>query len=1574
MKKKFLLLVASLSSLCGYAQLTPAEGFEGADFPPPGWLIANNGVGAPTPVWVQANGTAQQPAYLGSHAAFLDHENVGAGTVAADYLITKEFTYPTSAELHFFSRLITAGNQNSTFKFYLLDSADTTINPEDVTTYPAPFLTWTENNFNPQTVYTERVIALPAGVVGNNYRVVFGFENDNGDRWLIDQVSVLAKCLEPTNLTAANPGVTSIDLNWDNPSGATSWEIEIVPTSGSTTGSGFIYNGTLPLTATAANGLVAATNYKYYVRALCGDGGVSDWAGPAFFSTNVCAAEDKCDYTFKLSDWYDGWNENTMQVYQNGVLVANLELINQLEGTVTVPLCNAFPFEVSATSGDFIGDSGLQIINPFGQIIYSKEIGENTPLILYQGMADCFVPACLPPQNIVASNSGQTGFDLSWDGPTTGNWEYYIVPQGSTAPTTDTNGTIVTTNPVTINGLNAATNYDIYIRTVCENNVYSTWAGPVQHSTSMCDPSEKCTYYFEMTSNGSGYFGHTMTILQGGATVATIGSTFEEGLTATVAVALCPDAPVDIVWNADADGEFNFMYIGLNVYTPYMEEFFIKPAGTSVINTTIFTGIPSCEAPACLKPQQLYASDITAHTATVGWTEMGTATSWEYYVVPLNSPAPDTSQSGIPITVTTANLSNLQSGTFYTLYVRALCGGDNGNSSWSVAYIFVTDIENDECTGATTIPVNSGVQCNQSITGTLDGSTASGNMPSCIIDGVAADVWYQFTATAPAHTITIASVGATFAYAAVYQGSNCGNLDEMSCTQNPITMVNNLTIGATYYIKVFVEYIEEQTSTQFTLCVTTPAPILVTDVFENEEVTAMVNDVLVTAECAQVSNISFSGNGLGKFQKGNSAFAISEGVVLSTGIASSAMGPNFSKLSEGDENWLGDTDLFNYMQTVNSDPSLMSHVNATVLEFDFIPFTNHISFPFIFASEEYGMYQCEFSDAFAFFLTDLTDNTPTTNLAVLPDTTIPVSVTTIRDIAYNPACVSANPQYFDTYYGDLGGGADPLTSPTNFEGNTVQLLAQSDVVSGHTYHIKLVIADEGDFAYDSAVFIGSFNVGGVNLGPDISVQNGTALCFGESYTIHSNLSTADYSFEWFYNGTLITGENNPYLVVTQTGEYMVKTHDLNTFCDNTDIIFIEFYNVLQSTGTPIDLTACDTSGYAAFNLSVNTAALLQGLNPANFIITYHATQEDANANTNPLNLNYVNAMPNQQTIFVRIYNSILQCTGIKTFSLIVNTTAPQFDITTNFAICQGNSGTISVTPLNFDGSAATYSWTLNSQPLADTTASITATQAGTYAVTVNVAGCTTIKQVVITVVSPPIANILPNVFACSYTLPELSADNIYYTASGGLGTNLAPGTVITTTQTIYIYAVNPTLGCSSESSFTITILPTATLEITQGCEDANYTLKAVFDNDANNSGNVSFVWTNAGGIVLGSESQLIITLPGTYYVTATPNAATGCPVTADVTVTNVACMIPKGISPNGDDKNDSFDLTGFDINKLSIFNRYGMEVYSKITYTSEWHGQTNEGGELPTGTYYYVITFSSGSSKTGWVYINRQEK
>ncbi len=85
-------------------------------------------------------------------------------------------------------------------------------------------------------------------------------------------------------------------------------------------------------------------------------------------------------------------------------------------------------------------------------------------------------------------------------------------------------------------------------------------------------------------------------------------------------------------------------------------------------------------------------------------------------------------------------------------------------------------------------------------------------------------------------------------------------------------------------------------------------------------------------------------------------------------------------------------------------------------------------------------------------------------------------------------------------------------------------------------------------------------------------------------------------------------------------------------------------------------------------------------------------------------------------------------------------------------------------------------------------------------------------------------------------------------------------------------------------------------------------------------------------------------------------------------------VIPKGISPNGDGLNDFLDLEPFYVAKITIFNRLGKEVYSKVNYKNEWKGQSNSNKELPDGVYFYHILIIGGFEHTGYIQLTREVK
>ena len=121
-------------------------------------------------------------------------------------------------------------------------------------------------------------------------------------------------------------------------------------------------------------------------------------------------------------------------------------------------------------------------------------------------------------------------------------------------------------------------------------------------------------------------------------------------------------------------------------------------------------------------------------------------------------------------------------------------------------------------------------------------------------------------------------------------------------------------------------------------------------------------------------------------------------------------------------------------------------------------------------------------------------------------------------------------------------------------------------------------------------------------------------------------------------------------------------------------------------------------------------------------------------------------------------------------------------------------------------------------------------------------------------------------------------------------------------------------------------------------------------------------------LIIGTNPSIIIPTKGDYILKILLN---GCFKKYPISIESLYCDIPKGISPNGDDKNEFFDLSNLNVKKLEIFNRYGMKVYSHLNYKKEWDGRTDNGQELPDGTYYYLIEFENRESTTGWVYLSR---
>ena len=245
----------------------------------------------------------------------------------------------------------------------------------------------------------------------------------------------------------------------------------------------------------------------------------------------------------------------------------------------------------------------------------------------------------------------------------------------------------------------------------------------------------------------------------------------------------------------------------------------------------------------------------------------------------------------------------------------------------------------------------------------------------------------------------------------------------------------------------------------------------------------------------------------------------------------------------------------------------------------------------------------------------------------------------------------------------------------------------------------------------------------------------------------------------------------------------------------------------------------------------------------------------------------------------------------------------------------------------------------------------------------------------------------------SSILPELVAGFATggtFSAESGLSINTTTGEINVASSTLGNYNVTYEIAedvssCieNSTSTFNITILDAIEVGVEGECNDSDYILTASPINNSYTIEEANYTWMDANGNVVGQNSEVFnvsdyasqnpeVTVPLQFSVTVDFG---GCSVTTSYTTERLSCRdIPRGISPDGNGKNDTFDLSGYGVKELNIFNRHGVEVYNfNGTYTNQWYGQTNKGDDLPDGTYFYTIHKEDGSSLTGWVFINRAQ-
>ncbi len=229
-----------------------------------------------------------------------------------------------------------------------------------------------------------------------------------------------------------------------------------------------------------------------------------------------------------------------------------------------------------------------------------------------------------------------------------------------------------------------------------------------------------------------------------------------------------------------------------------------------------------------------------------------------------------------------------------------------------------------------------------------------------------------------------------------------------------------------------------------------------------------------TLSCATIANGTFVGS---------SNIGIDSGIVMTSGRAAtvtSGVGVNgaASLGASMDNNLPGDAQL----TAISNSPTF----DACILEFDFLPQGDTIKFDYVFSSEEYFGFSCSpFNDVFGFFISG-PGITGSKNLAIIPNTTIPITVNsttnpTVTGAGNTALCNSMGPgSPFSIYFINNSAG-----STVTHGGFTTIFQAISQVQPCQQYHLKLAIADGQDHILDSGVWLkaGSLTSNNISITP-----------------------------------------------------------------------------------------------------------------------------------------------------------------------------------------------------------------------------------------------------------------------------------------------------------------------------------------------------------------------------------------------------------------------------------------------------------------------------------------------------------
>mgnify|MGYP003666805463 CR=1 FL=1 len=740
-----------------------------------------------------------------------------------------------------------------------------------------------------------------------------------------------------------------------------------------------------------------------------------------------------------------------------------------------------------------------------------------------------------------------------------------------------------------------------------------------------------------------------------------------------------------------------------------------------------------------------------------------------------------------------------------------------------------------------------------------------------------------------------------------------------------------------------------------------------------------------------VSNVTFSGSAgaIGSFTANGTNLGINSGIVITTGTVANTgegpQGPNNKPNAGIDNGSPGNNPLF--QQVI---PGIQTF-NASILEFDFIPYSDTVRFKYVFGSEEYPEYVGQpFNDIFGFFISG-PGITGLQNIAKVPGSGGVISINNVNNGPTNSGpCQNCN------YYVYNGTGSNgPYNSSTNYiqyDAFTKVMEAVSKVQCGQTYHLRIAIADVADPIYDSGIFLQANSLSSktpVEVTYAMSFQafpNEPKVmaegCVSTTVTLsrQGNISQA-LTIPLTATGTAIQGVDYTQLPTSVTfapnqastsftfsalGDGLVEGLEtvllnflLTDPCGNQTPLILDLgirdvdpvaLNLNDTTilcsGDEVTLVSFPSGGVGPYTYNWSTGETINNIvvNPVattnySLTVTDNCLNESATANV---------------TVTVPVYTPIAL------------TVTP--DIT---EICPYLKDTLKVTATGGTG-VYTYKWEkVGGTNLGNgSTLYIQPNQTTIYRVIVK-DQCDNIDSadVTYTILSPPLLiTMSPDIQICPGEDAYLSVS-----ATGGFGAyyydwiqtgettpNITVNPYQTTSYTVHVSDDCQTFFVPGTTNVKV-VKPNAEFQVSS--QTVMEGLPITFQNLTING--VSYIW-NFGD---GQYSTLIhpnntYAEAGYYEIMLIATDSNGC---IDTTINGVQILeetylyVPNTFTPDGDRFNNVFRVEAIGMIKfnIKIYNRWGEIIFESDDDKFEWDGAVTDTRKAQDGVYTYILTYST---------------